>query len=129
MFILGSSSIRLLRHLSTCILGILFIGILNLAMSLLTVIALSSCAISDSLGPSLIRISPRLYLRKVWRRGGIGRLKFYLALNLIPRRLIFGALDVSYIKYSCKNLYLRETPLWISYRRYANLLVILHNKT
>lgn len=99
MFILGLLSIKLLRHLNIYILEILFIGILNLAMYLLIAIVLSSCVILDWLGPSLIKISQRLYLRKAWRQGGIGRLKFYLDQNPTPPQLIYGVLDVSYIKY------------------------------
>ena len=128
MFISGSLSIKWLKPLSTFTLVLSFIETLNLQIFLSTLTVLLNYVILDWSDLSVQKINPIQYLLKALLLDGIELHRFFLVQNHILHPLIFGVTVALFMKYLHKSLYLQVTLLWISYRKFVNLLVIRHNK-
>ena len=118
-YIYAILSISLLRVSNIFIVEKLFIGILNLLISLSTLTVLSESVILDLLDLSPAKKTKEEFLLKELLPGGIGLLKFYLDLNLTQLQLISGVLAASYMKFQHKNHYLTEILPLIKSKRYV----------
>ena len=98
-YIYAILSISLLRVSNIFIVEKLFIGILNLLISLSTLTVLSESVILDLLDLSPAKKTKEEFSLKELLPGGIGLLKFYLDLNLTQLQLISGVLAASYMKF------------------------------
>ena len=124
----GSSSTSLLRRWNIFTPAKSFIGTWNLQTYSLIPTALSNFVILGWWGLWTKGRIKMWYLLRVWLQGGIDRPKCYWGRSHTQRLLIYGALDALFTKYWRKNLCSMVAALWIKFRRFVLLLVILQKK-